>query len=263
MTTLAELQPGGPIQVIFYGAPKTGKTVMAHGFPRSRTLDCDNGMLSVMWAIKQGIIKKTPEEVYYETILEVIDKRGFITRSTAHDKVRDTAAKWIEEESDEWDTIILDSATSFNDYCLIKALENMDQLKKSKSLKSSREVQMLVTAIQDYMGAGRLFKNFTDWLRPLEKNVIVICHEFDEKTKEGYVRAKKPLLLGASRESVTKDFSEVWHFRKEVKRGEVEYIVNTEGDDLFVAGSRLGCLEANETDLTYAKVLEKVTNFWK
>jgi len=61
-TTLAEsgLSAGKirRLHVIIFGPPGSWKTVMAHGMPNTRTVDFDDGLQSVEWAILEGKIKK-------------------------------------------------------------------------------------------------------------------------------------------------------------------------------------------------------------
>jgi replication-associated recombination protein RarA len=57
------------LHVLLWGPPGSWKTVMAHGMPNTRTIDFDDGLQSVEWAILAGKIKKELSDIIYKTIL--------------------------------------------------------------------------------------------------------------------------------------------------------------------------------------------------
>lgn len=247
----------GPLQVLNYGAPGTGKTVLAHSFPRPRTIDLDNGVRSVVNAVASGIISE-PVDWQYETILETdFSAHGRVKKATAFDKACKTLDAWL-LEPEEWDTLIVDSLSSLNQFAINKAIENMAALGMSKSLQQSQKVDMQITKMQDYGGAMTLFNHFMDWIRSLDKNIVCIAHEYEQLNDSGSVRRIQPLLIGQLRQRIVKDFDEVWYSKTQGIRDNISYITQTASDNTVVAKSRLGCFDAQEEFLTYDRILAKM-----
>lgn len=219
-------------------------------------------MLSVLWAIKSGLIEKELGEIVYETIFETErNKHGVVTKSKAIDWVTDTVDAWL-EEADEWDTLIVDSATALNEFVMIRALENMDSLGYSQSWKDTKKVGMQVRRIQDYGGGMTLFEQFVEWIRSLDKNIVFICHEYQEETESGIVKQRLPLLIGQLRQRVVKMFDEVWWMHVEGTGKKTRYMVQTRSDSKVVAKTRMGFLEPDEEWLSYPKLAEKIEKAW-
>lgn len=241
-------------QGLFYGPPGSWKTVTAHGFPRTRTLDFDDGMDSVMWAIQEGIIQKRPEDIVFETISEQERGRyGSIRKADALDWACDVVDEWIAgrvkrngewvEADDGWDTLIIDSGTGLSDAVTNKSLETNAALKLSNSLANSQSSDVRITRVQDWGVAAVYFQQFIDWVRTLDKNVILIAHEYAETDEQGSVISYQPLLIGQLRQKIGKDFGEVYHFSVEGTRQKPEgKIQTTPGGRYTLCKSRLGCL---------------------
>lgn len=244
----------GPLQVLIYGAPGSGKTVLAHSFPRPRTLDLDRGVRSVINAVESGLIPK-PLMWQYETVLETdFSAYGRVKKATAFDQACKTVDRWL-VAPEEWDTLIVDSLTSLNQFAINKGIENMDSLGLSKSMQQSNKVDMQVVKLQDYGGAMMLINHMLDWLRGLDKNLVCIAHEYEQTNKEGSVIRRQPLLIGQLRQRIIKDFDEVWYSRIQGIRDSRKFITQTAGDNTVVAKSRLGCFKAQEEFLTYDRIL--------
>ena len=256
-----------PLQVLLWGESGTGKTVRAHTFPRTRTLDFDGGMLSVYWAIKKGIIDKDPEEIISARIREgeETDERGpygFIKRPGALDRATDQIDEWV-EDFDSWDTLIIDSATVLNEMCMLKGMQGMKSMGLSESFNKAQTAKMYIPRIQDYGAAKNMFKQFIDWVRSIDKNLIVICHQYEDTTASGIVRMYQPLLIGSLREEISKDFDEVWQsFVGEDKKGNRQFMIRTVGSKKYKCKSRLGCLDDEEAAFSYAEIMKKVEAFW-
>lgn len=249
-----------PLHVLVYGEPGTMKTVGAHMWPRTRTLDFDNGMKSVFWAIREGLVKKKPEEIVYKTLIELQRKSGLVTQSEAYDFACDAIDEWM-KTPDDFDTIIVDSGSSLTEFAINKAMEENARMELSQSKSKSRSAGFRIMAIQDWGSAMNMFQQFMDWVRSLNKNVVLICHEYQETNDDGAVMRIQPLLIGQLRQKIAKDFDEVWYSFKEGTRNNVEFKLQTIGDSRRMAKSRLGCLSPVEEWDFYA-IRKKVADYY-
>lgn len=260
MPTLHDLRDAGigPLHVLLYGAPGTGKTVLAHSFPRPRTLDLDRGVRSVLWAIDAGVIPE-PEGWVYKTINETKrDAHGYVTTPTAFDECTRTLDQWI-EESDEWDTLIVDSLTSLNTYGLLKAVTSMGSIGFTKSKLLGDKVKFLLTDRGDFKGVNSLVNQFSDWIRSLSgKHIVCIAHEDERQNEEGQTIEYLPLLSPSLRPRLLKDYDEIWYATTEGVRDNTKFITLTKKDSLRYAKSRLGIFKAKEDFLTFQRIEKRL-----
>lgn len=267
--TLEDLSALDRLFLLLYGPPKSGKTVTAHGMPRTRTLDFDDGMQAVLWAITEGIIKKELRDVVFETIRPQVNaKKG----KNVFDQATDQIDEWIREEDiltadwdkpyDQfWDTLIIDSATFLTEGSIIKGLKENKKLGISKSWEryGGKLGDVRPMRKQDWGSAGQLFWNFMEMTVTLGKNVIVLCHEYHNTNDDGSIISIDPLVTGQLRQKLPALFDEVWY---QVVKGNVQnpkYQIQTKPDTKRNLGSRLGCLDPVETadfDALKAKIAE-------
>jgi hypothetical protein len=264
MTTLADYGLKPRLQVLMFGAYKTAKTVNAHQMPRTRTLDFDDGMQSVLWAIKAGVLKKKPEEVIFETIREdKTGKYGRVKAATALDAATDALDLWLTEETKDeskiWDTLILDSGTSLTEFTINKGLEENARLKLSKSQDDSSLLRIM--RMQDWGSASQLFRQFVQWAKSLDKNLILICHEYQDMNAEGVLTGVKPLVIGQLRDALPNMFDECWHTSVEGSRNAPKFRMQTKPDSIRKCGSRLGCFDPME-EFDFEKLKQKVADFY-
>lgn len=256
------------LNLLIYGPPGTAKTVNAHHLPGTRTLDLDDGMLSVEWAIKEGLIKKDPSEIVYKTILQPHNdpKSTFVL-----DEAADTVDQWLAEEDippeewdrpypQKWDTLIIDSGSALTDASIIKALKENDRLQISKSLKRWQG-DLTPMMIQDWGSASSLFQKFINNCRTIGKNLVLICHEYEATDESGNTIAYEPLLIGQLRQKIPKDFDEVWYAHTSGSRQNPKFQFQTTPDPKHHLRSRVGCLDAVE-DANFSLIRSKIAKFY-
>jgi len=276
MSTLEDYEPADALHCIVYGGPGSGKTVFAHGFPRTRTLDFDNGMGSVAWAIREGIIDKDPSEVVYETILETNLEKGRVTEASVLDRATDTLDLWLAEK-DDWDTLVIDSVTAMNEAVINKGLEENARLNLSKSRSQSKTTMFRVMKMQDWGAGMNLFEQFIQWVRAdlPDKNIVVVAHQYENRDDAGNLIALEPLLIGQLRQKIAKDFGEVYYIEQTGTKGKPKYELLTRKDTRHVTKSelltrkdtrhvtksRLGCLPTY-CDASYSAIRKHVEAYW-
>lgn len=286
-TTLAQsgLSAANPNKVkrlhaLIVGAPGHRKTVTAHHMPRTRTIDFDDGMQSVEWAILAGVIKKEMNEIVYETVVrDKIEKREVgkkIIESTVEQlhRATDQVDEWIEEEdipTEEWDkpypqfwdTLIIDSASFMTDAAIELGLIENDRLDMSRTLKDQRSKGTILTPmrVQDWGAASTLFMKAIKQWKSLGKNLIVIAHEYEKTTDSGMVLAYQPAVIGQLRSKLPGAFDEVWYTKPKGSRD--KYTINfvTGGDAKREAKTRLGCLDYEE-EADFEHIKKKVAKFY-
>jgi hypothetical protein len=270
-TGLSVLGSGKRLELLLYGPPGTWKTVNAHQLPRTRTLDFDDGLQSVEWAILAGVLDKRFEDIVYRTILPPIkggDKKNFVAQAGL-----DQVDEWLAEEDlpdDEWDqpydkywdTLIIDSASALTDASAVQGLRENDRLGLSHSWERVKDRGLRPMKVQDWGAASFLFMKFITYCRTIGKNLVVIAHERKTTDDEGSLIAIEPNVIGQLRESLPKDFDEVWYARIKGTKKQAKGIFQTKPDIHRRLRSRLGCLDADE-DANFMAIKKKVSDFYK
>ena len=68
----------------------------------------------------------------------------------------------------------------------------------------------------------------------------MLCHETEQKDKEGTLISLEPLMTGKSREVIPAMFNELWYLRVERKGTEIVRYLQTQPDGLRKCGTRIG-----------------------
>lgn len=262
------------LRTLIVGPPGHWKTVIAHTMPRTRTLDFDDGMQSVEWAILAGIISKSLDEIVYETIVaDGKDAKGKVVEMLH--RATDQVDTWIEEEDippeewdkpypQFWDTLIVDSASFMTDASIDLALIENDRLGMSKTLKEQKQHRTELTPmkIQDWGAASNLFMKAIKQWKALGKNLIVTAHEYEKTTDSGLVMALQPAVIGQLRTKLPAAFDEVWYTRARGAGDKFRITFITGGDAKREAKTRLGCIDREE-EADFQVIKEKVAKFYK
>lgn len=285
------------LKMLLYGPFGTRKTVSAHFLPNTRTLDLDDGMQSVEWAVKAGILTRPTwgkdwtmeqklQDIVYETILPPpsLDEAKNKVFDLAVDKIEEWCAdedvdpkeweavcrkKTISEDFPEgfvynqfWDTLIIDSGTSLTSAVIPVALKEMDRLELSKSWQNRKVRGLTPVMIQDRGALNILFKKFMTVALGTGKNVVLICHEYVNTDKKGNIVGYEPGLSGQLRADVPKDFDEVWYCKVSGTAKDPKGVFQLSPDPLRKCRSRLGCLDKVIEGSDFGAIREKVAKFY-
>ena len=268
---LSSAKSGRRLQLLLYGPPGTWKTVNAHHMPRTRTIDLDNGLQSVEWAILAGHLDKTLEEIVYRTILpphDLNDKNNNVLQTA-----QDTLDFWLGEEEippeewdkpydQYWDTLIVDSLSALTEASIIHGLRENNRLGLSKSWGNMTKGGLRPMKVQDWGSSATLFMKFINHCRNSGKNVVLIAHEYVDTDSEGTPLWIQPKVIGQLRQDLPKDFDEVWYARIKGTKNDPKGIFQTKPDPIRRLRSRVGCLDADEV-ADFSAMKQKIADFYK
>jgi hypothetical protein len=198
------------LNVLIYGKSGTGKTSWAAHFPKPYIFDFDKGVMSI-----RG------KDVEYDTY----------SGKDAYSKFERKLLSF--ETNCPYETIIIDSLTTMQDYC-------MDRILEINAVKQPRiqDWGALINEIKDVMMRGA----------KLNKNFIVVAHEQLVQDSQSGVFVVQPLVSGKSLPGqLPLWFDECYRTHvSRTKDGKASYVFQTVGDDKCTAKSRLNVLSNME-----------------
>ena len=256
MPTLGERplwKPGDPIHLLIWGKLKTGKTYGAGTAPRPNFLDYDNGTLTLQgmdFVAKHGW---RPEIRYQRFDIGTRDKRGVVINPKAFDESCTYFDEEMTKHSDKFDTWIVDTGTSLLQASSDKALWLLSgtyQGQKSETLAQGIKHGLILPKQQDFGAERSMTEQFIDMLKGTKKNVIVLCHEFEEQNEKGVVTSRGPLFTGKSREIIPSKFDEVYRLTSRKYGTDIISELTTKTDGINKVGSRLGVPDGTVWDWT-------------
>lgn len=278
------------LKLLLYGPFGGWKTVNAHRLPNARTLDLDDGMQSVEWAVRAGKIvhpgweNLSIEERLHQIVYHTINPPASMdeSKNRVFEEANSKIDEWAAEEDIDpadwdahclqahgivykqmWDTLIIDSGSSLAAGTIIKGIREMDRLGLSESWKKKRTIGLTPRMIQDYGASAILFEKFMRMCYGLGKNLVLVCHEYHDTDKKGVLieDGVQPALPGALRKSLPKDFDEVWYSRIKGTADKPVGQFQTQRDPYHRCRSRLGCLDGRE-DADFDLIKAKVAKFY-
>lgn len=279
--TLADVDPIGRSEILLYGPPGSGKTIVASTLPGPhRWLDADKGTKSLVWAVKSGhsAIKDMVKDIKIFRPSEELEgqypsRKPGVT--SAFDKMTDKMDFWFGTDVDNWQTLVIDSFTEINEWALNKGLFLNERLPSTqRPLSTSERVNLqakfrILTGQQDYKSAMGLCDGFITDVRieceKHNKNLVVICHEWaetrdkDDGTEE--VVRYLPLLIGQLRTRLPKSFDDVWYCRVDSSSKPPKATVQMLSDPRHYAKTRWGTIVEREEPADYRLLIEKVRKF--
>lgn len=280
--TLEEVDPLGRTEVLIYGPPGSGKTVLAATMePPFRWIAADgqNSLKSVRWAYTKGLtsIKDLRSDlVGYVPSEDFAAKGSYVHNAQAFNRMQDMIDFWFSsDEVGKWKTLVIDSATELNDWTINLGLGLNAQLPSPQHpLSSSHTTNMkaaarVLTGQQDYKSAMALFEGWLSDTRGLcarhDKALAVLCHEWtEEREREDgtmTVIRRQPLLTGQLRTKVSKNFDDVWYMVVRSQGGKMDVKVQVHEDSMVIAKTRWGDVLDKLEEPSYQAMLAKVKKY--
>lgn len=247
MPRLSQLEKGESIVQLVYGAAGVGKTHYA-GTAGSRTVIFNTGV-GISTLQSPGFQKRYPGT---DPIIETVYEGILPDKASGHDELCDKLDFYLNPnnpEFNEYDTIVVDDATSLKRMAMSKGLEINHDFGKSKSLEASRKHGSLTVAVQDYGEEMAIVDQFiTDYImlcKKHNKHFILLAHERVEYGKAPGIGQPPPVIkvrpgfTGRTfPDSVTGHFDHVWYFETQGGGDRIFYSARTAGDSALVAKTR-------------------------
>jgi hypothetical protein len=257
MPTADTIIIGDKIHAMLYGAPKAGKTFFAATWPRPGFLDVDHGLKVVR---SPAFREKHPDvdlaKIKYELADDEVDPAtGIVSRADGFKEAMRQLNKLARDPDVE--TIVLDSLTALSRLAMNAGLiaQSKGARPRSMTFAEAKRDGVILLAKQDFGAEMSAVEQVLDMLMAVDKHVLVVAHEREERTDSGTLVGISPLITGDRlRAKIARWFDDVWYIEKEVKDGKVIQTLVTEADKkLRAVGSRLG-LPAEITDPSYTKI---------
>lgn len=238
MPNVRDWKHGDSFQALVYGRSGSGKTFGAGTFPRPLFMDFDRGIATLRnpaFVAKYGV-----RDITYEQFVEThTTKGGVVSQHEAFDKAFLFYERMMKDHSGDFDTWVIDTATTLSEIALNKALIFMGQSKLSQTHAIAMTQGVVVPKIQDYGAERSLVEQFISMVKNSGKNTVVLCHE-KELYEGDTVVGRVPLLTGKGVEAVCLQFDEVYNLQTVKKGTETRRQVVTEAVGRNMAKSRLG-----------------------
>lgn len=265
---LKDYKPGEAWLLLLYGQSKVGKSYFA-GTAGSRTLYLNVGdgidtLLMPSFTNKYG---KIADDMIVVDIRE--DRPG--SPAEAFELTIRALKKAFEELRDEFDTVVLDEATSFRRYAVNKAMEINTAVRTTGKRGSSIET-FVAPEIGDYGTEMKMIEWFLNHALPIfkeeKKNFLMLAHErqiFGKPPKIGEDAPLKKVMPGFTGKTfpdqVPKYFDDVWRMEAVGGGNNIVYRIRTAGTEKEVGGSRHGGIfNTVEPDPNYLSMLSRIRN---
>lgn len=249
MANTKDWKPDDLVQILIFGAFKTGKTAGAATFPRPNIIDFDKGIATVAsdwWRKKFG-----NRDIEYETFTETKKNAlGVVTEPHAFDDACRYFDRWMKPgERDKFDTWIIDSGSTLTEVASNKAIYLLNGVMegvKSNTMKQAQKYGLVAPKLQDFGAERSMAEQFITMCMDSGKHVVLICHEQIMTNDDGQVISIGPMFTGKSRQNIPLKFNEVYRLKMARKGLEMQRTLMTQTDGISQVGTRLGVPDGTE-----------------
>lgn len=269
MPRLSDLPKGESVTLLVYGPAGSGKTELC-GTAGSRALWINTG-LGIVTIQSPGFKQRHPNvDPIIETVEDDLDPKT----PTGYDKACDTLDAYLDPKHpmyNEYDTIIIDDATTLRRYAMDKGVKDNSEAGLSKTYEQ-RQKGKAITTVQDYGAEMSLIDQFiiyyTRICKSSHKHFILTAHERIQYNKASQIGAPptvnsiKPGFTGQTfPDSVTGHFDLVWHLETLGAGERILYKARTAGSSSEVAKTRWSGLFPIQVDNpNFLKIVETIRN---
>ena len=268
---LSETKAGESVVGMFYGAAKTGKTLIL-GSAGDRSLFINNGAGSE--TLRSPLFKRLfPESnPIVIDIQEELDSNGLpASKAQAFDAMSDAIDYAMQTMGDQFDTICIDDSTSARRFAMYKGLEINQQLGKSKTLEQTvKRFDVMSVAVQDYGMEMNLILQFIigtiELCKKNNKHLFIGAHErhtYKKPDQIGDVPTLIKVRPGFTGQTMPDEigglFDVLVHTEAVGGGSNIVYRCRFNGDETIQAGVRYGGIfETVESNVTIPKMLERI-----
>jgi hypothetical protein len=253
---LVEIPKAESINVLGYGPAGSGKTAFAAS-AGDRTLFINNGMgLETLYKFKVNPLVAT---VGYDDIQ---------TTAQVYDAIKTIIDNALDNNSSDFDTIVIDDGTAFKKASMHKAMELLQDTRNTQSLSKSRKYDVVAPDVNDYGAEMSLTESFVSATCAIckqeKKNFILFAHE-RLTFKKGKVGEQPTLIkqtpfftgVDKSPDYITGYFDWVLHFSTIGGGANRQYRCRTEGDSILTAKVRNNTFPEIVISPNFLKMLEQ------
>lgn len=270
-----ELVLGQREKFLLIGEYGTGKTQVALSAP------------DPIWAIGVGglnefkvryskhfLTKIGKREVYVDSVKEDRGSQGaMLDNPVGFDRfcdVIDEGLEWNDKQGNIIQSLVIDNATILETYQMNKAIAAEYSIAgnvQKTTLTREREFGIRKPGDNTYAGAQSLMDRIVGWLFELPFHIILVAHEYKEwepvnpnnpNDRNKKLAGVKPLFVGQQRINIPNMFDNVFRHTVSGSGRSKQFYVQTVGDDIVAAKTRVGGLLAaeREKDLNLTEVVE-------
>ena len=222
MAKLSELNKDPRVKLLLYGPSGVGKTVMACSFPGKKWVaDFDNKITSAANFYKGTDVI---ENIDYDNY----SPRGNMPAEEFNNRLEELK-KLAKEGKFPYDTIILDSLTTFSDE-VMKYL-----IASNPGIKPLTQGSVKVPGLQHYGIARLFFKQIIMEFLSLPCHAIITAHVQVDKDEYTGQLLRSPMMIGKLAHELPLYFGEVYHAH--IKDG--KHVCTTHSDDKYPTRSQL------------------------
>jgi phage nucleotide-binding protein len=156
-----ELEPRQRLKVLIYGQPKIGKTTLALSAPKPLLLDFDGGVNRV----KPEHRVDTVQISSWDDVIAV-----------------------LKEDLSPYETIVIDTVGQMMEFMAAYLISNDSRLARGTG----------DLTLAGYGARNMMFKHFINSVSTLNKHVIFVAHEVEDKSGKGDLTIKRPDISGKS-----------------------------------------------------------------
>ncbi|KKL05009.1 hypothetical protein LCGC14_2610360 [marine sediment metagenome] len=275
---VSDLTDISTLGAMIYGQKGCGKTSFAAtAGDRTVFVFVGAGITGVKTLKSPWFKEKFGTNPFVDEIHEKLDGKRMPVKATLFDQITKRFDWWLENRSDDWDTIVLDDITNTRKATMFKAFEINKGAGLSSAWSNTENAGGIpMSGIQDFGVEIRamlwLLESYIEIFESAKKNFLVLAHERYTFSKSKNSRGDvivgdkdvidkiRPGFVGKTMpDDVAANFDEVWHLTK-IGMGDQGIVkLDCYGDAQVLASTRhAGIFKPFESNPNFAEMMERV-----